>query len=137
MTILAIANVADRVSRTFTGRGGQLLVGVDGVIEGGPGISMGTTKYPAQPTAFIESFADHGVRIDLNFWVERPYLPRMMRSILHEEVWNRLEDANVEIAYPHTHLVFDETSGTARVAVEDEHGEAPTDAVSTEEQAAD
>ncbi|NKE38020.1 hypothetical protein GWG54_19940 [Natronococcus sp. JC468] len=41
-----------------------------------------------------------------------------MRSKIHEEVWDRLEDADVEIAYPHTHLVFDETSGTARVAVD-------------------
>ena len=90
----------------------------DGVIEGGPGISMGDTKYPVQPQAFIESFADHGVRIRLNFWVERPYLPRIMRSNIYEAVWDRLEDADVEIAYPHTHLVFDETSGTARVAVE-------------------
>jgi small conductance mechanosensitive channel len=90
----------------------------DGVIEGGPGISMGDTKYPVQPRAFIESFADHGVRLQLDFWVERPYLPRIMRSNIHEAVWDRLEDADVEIAYPHTHLMFDETSGTARVAVE-------------------
>ncbi|WP_394739181.1 mechanosensitive ion channel family protein [Natronococcus roseus] len=90
----------------------------DGVIEGGPGISMGDTKYPVQPQAFIESFADHGIRLQLDFWVERPYLPRIMRSNIYEAVWDRLEDADVEIAYPHTHLVFDETSGTARVAVE-------------------
>ncbi|WP_049888725.1 mechanosensitive ion channel family protein [Natronococcus occultus] len=37
---------------------------------------------------------------------------------IDEEVWDRLEDADVEIAYPHTHLVFDETSGTARVALD-------------------
>jgi small conductance mechanosensitive channel len=89
----------------------------DGVIEGGPGISMGDTKYPVQPRAFIASFADHGVLLELNFWVERPYLPRIMRSDIHEAVWDRLDDADVEIAYPHTHLLFDETSGTARVAV--------------------
>ncbi|ELY61699.1 hypothetical protein C491_00205 [Natronococcus amylolyticus DSM 10524] len=90
----------------------------DGVIAGGPGITMGRTKYPVQPRAFIESFADHGIRLQLDFWVERPYLPRIMRSNIYEAVWDRLEDADVEIAYPHTHLMFDETSGTARVAVE-------------------
>ncbi|NKE37532.1 mechanosensitive ion channel family protein [Natronococcus sp. JC468] len=103
--------------------------GIDGVVEGGPGIAMGGTKYPAQPRAFIESFADHGVRLQLNFWVERPYLPRMMRSKIHEEVWDRLEDADVEIAYPHTHLVFDETSGTARVAVDRSRGDARPETV--------
>lgn len=113
---------------------------IDGVIEGGPGIAMGATKYPAQPTAFIESFDDHGVRLDLNFWVERPYLPRVMRSNIHEAVWERLEGADVEIAYPHTHLIFDETSGTARVAVDQRRDEVPTEAVSigsNEEESAD
>jgi small conductance mechanosensitive channel len=90
----------------------------DDVIEGGPGISMGNTKCPVQPRAFITSFADHGILLELNFWVEQPYLPRVMRSNIHEAVWDRLPDADVEIAYPHTHLVFDETSGTARVAVD-------------------
>lgn len=99
---------------------------IDGVIAGGPGISMGETKYPVQPNAFIESFADHGVRLELNFWVERPYLPRVMRSKIHEGVWERLDDADVEIAYPHTHLVFDETSGTARVSVDRARGDAPS-----------
>lgn len=91
----------------------------DGVIEGGPDISMGKTKYPAKPNAFIDSFADHGVLLDLNFWVERPYLPRMMRSRIHETVWEKLDGADVEIAYPHTHLVFDETSGTAHISLDD------------------
>ncbi|APX97013.1 mechanosensitive ion channel family protein [Natronorubrum daqingense] len=110
---------------------------IDGVIEGGPGIAMGSTKYPVRPTAFIESFADHGVKLELNFWVERPYLPRVMRSKIHEAVWERLEDADVEIAYPHTHLVFDETSGTAQVAVDRAHGEIPSDTGSIDEQTAD
>ncbi|WP_255168766.1 mechanosensitive ion channel family protein [Natrononativus amylolyticus] len=109
----------------------------EGVIDGGPDIAMGKTKYPARPTAFVESFADHGVRLDLNFWVERPYLPRVMRSNIHETVWEKLEGANVEIAYPHTHLVFDETSGTARVAVDRARGEAPDAALEAEERAAD
>lgn len=99
---------------------------IDGVIEGGPDISMGETNYPAEPNAFIKSFADHGVILDLNFWVEKPYLPRMMRSRIHETVWNNLEEADVEIAYPHMHLVFDETSGTARVALDERGGTTKT-----------
>lgn len=111
--------------------------GTDGVIEGGPGISMGDTKYPVQPQAFIESFADHGVRLQLDFWVERPYLPRIMRSNIHEAVWDRLEDADVEIAYPHTHLVFDETSGTARVALDRGRDDARPETVLNESDAED
>lgn len=91
---------------------------IDGVIEGGPGIPLGSAKYPAEPRAFITEFGDHGVRLDLRFWVKKPYLPIEMRSKVHESVWNELDGADVEIAYPHTHLIFDETSGRARVAVE-------------------
>ncbi len=91
---------------------------IDGVIEGGPAIRLGGTKYPAEPKAFISEFGDHGIRIDLYFWVEKPYLPIEMRSKVHESIWDELDEADVEIAYPHTHLVFDETSGSARVTVD-------------------
>lgn len=91
---------------------------IDGVIEGGPAIRLGGPKYPAEPKAFIDEFGDHGVRLELRFWVEKPYLPIEMRSKVHESVWSELDGADVEIAYPHTHLIFDETSGRARVTVE-------------------
>ncbi|MFC7216271.1 mechanosensitive ion channel family protein [Saliphagus sp. GCM10025334] len=91
---------------------------INGVISGGPAIRLGGTRYPAEPRAFITEFGDHGVHIDLRFWVEKPYLPIEMRSKVHESVWEELDDANVEMAYPHTHLMFDETSGRARIAVE-------------------
>jgi len=112
---------AQRVLERATGR-------IDGVIEGGPAISLGGTKYPAEPKAFVTEFGDHGVHIDLRFWVEKPYLPIEMRSTVHENVWTELEGADVEMAYPHTHVVFDETSGQARVAIEgsrDLHGSSP------------
>lgn len=95
---------------------------IDGVIKGGPPIPLGGTKYPAQPKAFITKFGDHGVHIDLLFWVEKPYLPIEMRSKVHKSVWEELDDADVEMAYPHTHVIFDETSGRARVAVEQSQG---------------
>jgi small conductance mechanosensitive channel len=93
---------------------------IDGVITGGPEIRIGSFRYPARPRALIAEFADHGVRIDLRFWVRRPYLPLEMRSQVHENLWEAFEDADVEIPYPHTHLVFDETSGSARVELERE-----------------
>ncbi|WP_336342631.1 hypothetical protein [Halalkalicoccus ordinarius] len=39
---------------------------------------------------------------------------------VHETLWEAFEDADVEIPYPHTHLVFDETSGQAGIVVERE-----------------
>lgn len=91
---------------------------VDGVVGGGPDIRIGTERYPAGPRALIDEFADHGIRLDLVFWVDEPYLEAAVRSAVQANVWEGLNGADVavEIAYPHTHHVFDETSGTARVA---------------------
>nr|WP_238709277.1 hypothetical protein [Natronorubrum halophilum] len=41
-----------------------------------------------------------------------------VRSAVHRRAFDAFEDEDVEIAYPHTHHVFDETSGRARVGVE-------------------
>ncbi|WP_255169173.1 mechanosensitive ion channel family protein [Natrononativus amylolyticus] len=92
---------------------------VEGVITGGPDIRVGQSRFTAQPRAFIREFADHGVLLDLRFWVERPYLPLRVRSDVQERAWERLAEVDVEIAYPHTHHVFDETSGRVRVGLED------------------
>jgi small-conductance mechanosensitive channel len=110
---------------------------IDGVITGGPEIRIGSFRYPARPRALIAEFADHGVRIDLRFWVRRPYLPLEMRSTVHEKLWEAFEDANVEIPYPHTHLVFDETSGRARVELERERTLAEAEGGPVAESAAD
>ncbi|MFB6195245.1 MAG: mechanosensitive ion channel family protein [Haloplanus sp.] len=93
------------------------------VIEGGPDIRIGSARYPAKPTCLIDSYADSGVRLNLRFWVRTPYKIPRVESTVRERIWEGLEDANVEIAYPHQHLLFDEHSGRARVAVED--GERP------------
>ncbi len=45
---------------------------VDGVIEGGPPIRIGRSRFPAGPTAFVREFADHGILIDLKLWTEGP-----------------------------------------------------------------
>lgn len=92
---------------------------VDGVISGGPSIRVGSTRYPAAPRCYIEEFGDHGVRLNLRFWVKEPYrLPRV-RSQVQANVWDALEDAPVEIAYPHSHLLFDDNSGELAVSLRD------------------
>ena len=89
------------------------------VVEGGPDIRIGSARYPSAPVSYIKEFADHGVLLDLRYWVKDPYYLPRVRSKIQERVWTQMADADVEIAYPHSHLVFDETSGTARVSVED------------------
>ena len=91
---------------------------VDGVIEGGPDIRIGSARYPARPTCYIDEFHDDGVILTLRYWVDRPYKLLTARSRVQTAIWERLEeqDVDVEIAYPHRHVVFDDTSGEARVA---------------------
>jgi small-conductance mechanosensitive channel len=92
--------------------------GVDGVIEGGPDIRIGSARYPARPTCYINEFADDGVILTLRYWIDRPYKLLTARSKVQTAIWDRLEEQeiDVEIAYPHRHLVFDDTRGVAGVA---------------------
>lgn len=90
----------------------------EGVIEGGPGIRIGKTRYPAQPRALIEEFAGRGVRLSLRFWIEKPYVPAALSSEIHENLWRELDGADVDLAYPRTHHVFDETSGEVQVELD-------------------
>lgn len=101
-------------ARTLTERAARR---VEEVISGGPDIRIGKTRFPAAPTCFIEEYADDGVLLLLRYWVEEPYRLQAVESEVKTNIWNDLEDADVDIAYPHTHLVFDETSGEAQVAV--------------------
>ncbi len=99
----------------------EAAAGVSQVISGGPDIRVGSSRYPAAPTCQIEAFGDHGVTLKLRYWATQPYRIPSIKSDVHEAVWERLtETPNVEIAYPHSHLVFDETSGTASVRVDGE-----------------
>ncbi|MFD1515052.1 mechanosensitive ion channel family protein [Halomarina rubra] len=101
--------------------------GVDRVLEGGPDIRIGSARYPAAPTCYIESFADHGVNLRLRYWVREPYKLLTVRSRVQERIWERLDDVAVEIAYPHAHLYFDDTSGELPVAVRDGERRASAD----------
>jgi small conductance mechanosensitive channel len=97
----------------------------DGVVQGGPDIRIGSARYPAGPTCYIDEFADNGVLLTLRYWVDRPYKLLTARSKVQTRVWDLLQerDVDVEMAYPHQHLVFDDTSGEARVSVRDASGE--------------
>jgi small-conductance mechanosensitive channel len=95
---------------------------VDTVIGGGPDIRIGSARYPAGPTCYIDTFADHGVNLRLRYWVSEPYKLLTARSQVQTAIWERLPEADVEIAYPHSHLFFDETSGEMRVNLTDETG---------------
>lgn len=93
-------------------------VTADGVIEGGPDIRIGSARYPARPTCYIDEYGDSAVILTLRYWVDRPYKLMTARSRVQTAIWERLQekDVDVEMAYPHRHLVFDDTSGEARVA---------------------
>ncbi|WP_246982843.1 mechanosensitive ion channel family protein [Halorientalis marina] len=95
---------------------------VDVVIDGGPDIRVGNARYPAAPTCYIDTFGDHGVHLRLRYWVKEPYKLLAARSNVQTNVWNKLADADVEIAYPHQHVVFDETSGQMQVGVQRREG---------------
>jgi small conductance mechanosensitive channel len=90
---------------------------VDSVISGGPSIRVGEARYPAGPDCLIGTFADSGIRLRLRYWVDEPYRMQTVRSRVQTRVWAALEDEeNIEIAYPHSHVVFDDTSGELHVA---------------------
>ncbi|MFC7154424.1 mechanosensitive ion channel family protein [Halomarina halobia] len=92
--------------------------GVDMVIDGGPDIRIGSARYPAAPTCYVNEFADHGVLLTLRYWVKEPYKLLTVRSKVQSRVWERLADVDVAIPYPHSHLVFDDTSGNLDVAID-------------------
>jgi small-conductance mechanosensitive channel len=96
-----------------------------GIIQGGPDIRIGTARYPAGPTCYINEFGDNGVLLTLRYWVDRPYKLLAARSKVQTRIWDLLEerDVDVEMAYPHQHLVFDDTSGEAQVSVREATGD--------------
>ncbi|MDS0477356.1 mechanosensitive ion channel family protein [Natrinema sp. 1APR25-10V2] len=93
--------------------------GVDDVISGGPDIRIGSARYAAAPSCMIREYADHGIALDLYFWMKHPYKQVVVRSAVQRAIGERFADLDVEFAYPHRHHVFDETSGVARLAVDD------------------
>ena len=90
---------------------------VKAVIQGGPAIRVGSARYPAAPTCYVRRFGDSEVLLRLRFWAQEPYKQTAVRSAVLTNVWTRFEDSDIEIPYPHRHLVFDDTSGDLGVAM--------------------
>ena len=90
---------------------------VEGTISGGPDIRVGSARYPASPTCYIREFADSGVLLRLRYWANEPYKQTALRSKVMTEVWDRFEEHDIEIPYPHSHMVFDDTSGELQVTM--------------------
>lgn len=89
----------------------------EGVITGGPGIRIGAARYPAAPESLLESFGDDGIELAVRYWISEPYRLRTIQSAVRTNVWSAFDrDDAVEIAYPHRHHVFDETSGQLSLA---------------------
>ena len=112
------------------------------VIDGGPDIRVGVARYTASPDCRIEEFGDDGVLLRLRYWVKKPYKLAKVQSDVNIQIRERLVDADVEMAYPHRHLVFDDTSGVARVGGPEDGrpegeraGDKPDDRVSRAEKA--
>ncbi|MGQ4555312.1 mechanosensitive ion channel domain-containing protein [Halobellus sp. GM3] len=84
------------------------------VITGGPDIRVGSARYPARPTVLRAAFADDGVVLRLRYWVNKPYKIPTVESQIRTRISEsfRESDAGIEFAYPHRHLIFDDTSGT-------------------------
>ena len=93
---------------------------VEGVISGGPDIRVGAARYPASPVCHIAAFGDHGIELTLRYWIEEPYKMQAKRSQIQTAIWDAIADLDVEIAYPHSHMVFDDTSGQLRVSSGDQ-----------------
>jgi small-conductance mechanosensitive channel len=87
----------------------------DAVINGGPDIRVGVARYVASPDCRLHEFGDDGILLRLRYWVKKPYKLSKVQSDVNTLIRERLADVDVEMAYPHRHLVFDDTSGVARV----------------------
>ena len=87
----------------------------EAVIDGGPDIRVGVARYVASPDCRLHEFGDDGVLLRLRYWVKKPYKLAKVQSDVNTRIRERVTDADVEMAYPHRHLVFDDTSGIARV----------------------
>ncbi|MDQ2052315.1 mechanosensitive ion channel family protein [Natronolimnohabitans sp. A-GB9] len=98
---------------------------VETVISGGPDIRIGSARYAAAPLCNIDEYADDGIVLELYFWVKHPYKRAVARSEVQAAINERFAELDVEFAYPHRHHVFDETSGIARMAVDESEFDQP------------
>ncbi|NGM70816.1 mechanosensitive ion channel family protein [Natronolimnobius sp. AArcel1] len=93
---------------------------VDMVISGGPDIRIGSARYAAAPDCSIVEYGDDGILLRLRFWIKHPYKQLVVQSAVQDAIRTRFQTADIEFAYPHRHHVFDETSGVAQFAVDEQ-----------------
>ncbi|SEQ22442.1 mechanosensitive ion channel family protein [Natrinema salaciae] len=105
---------------------------VEEVISGGPDIRIGSARYAAAPSCYIGEYGDHGIALELLFWMKHPYKQTVVQSAVQDAIGDRYEELDVEFAYPRRHHVFDDSSGVARVAVDDSGIDRPTTGSSVE-----
>ncbi|MFC6752402.1 mechanosensitive ion channel family protein [Halorubrum tibetense] len=105
----------------------------ESIINGGPDIRVGVARYNASPECRIQEFGDNGILLRLRYWVKKPYKLAKVQSELNTRIRDRLSDADVEMAYPHRHLVFDDTSGVAQVGLREDQPRDGVDAAGTGE----
>ncbi len=91
---------------------------VDGVLTGGPRIRVGEARYTAAPECLIGEFADDGILLRLRYWMQEPYRMSSITSNIRANIQEAFKEEPCEFAYPHSHLVFDETSGNLQIDVE-------------------
>lgn len=96
---------------------------VDGVIKGGPDIRIGSARYPASPTCHIREFGDSEVLLRLRYWASEPYRQSSIQSRVLSGIWDRFNEHDIEIPYPHSHMVFDDTSGELQVSMREAEAE--------------
>lgn len=97
-------------------------------------VRIGKGEYPLEPRPHIEAFADHGVRINMRYWVREPYRLGMISSKVNEKVWSKFNREGIRIPYPHRHHIFDDTSGEVNVSFDGTEGGGVGDRDSSDQQ---
>ena len=53
------------------------------------------------PGAFLESFADSGINLQLGFWIRDPHEGTLgIRSAINMQIWRRFKEEGIEIPFP-------------------------------------
>lgn len=80
----------------------------DGVMRDGGEVRIVASTYPLRPVVQIQEFADSGIHLTLRYWLKEPYYKKNVATELSKNVWREFGERNIEIPYPHRHVVFDE-----------------------------
>lgn len=90
-------------------------------------IRIGRGEYDIHPRVFVREFGDHGIHLRLRYWLREPYNRVAVKNDVNRAIWRKFADEDVEVPYPHSHLVFDETSGVGKMELVDgENPETPS-----------